>query len=249
MAGKCATEGCLKEAHPHCRHCARCVRSGLGTHELPPESLIKSTKREESFSMVPGAKLQPSLESAFLGTSVSGRSTTATLPTVDKNKTPIESGSEKMPTELKSRTETVGASYQPLTEKPPIAAALKTEEKTQTALQSSADGTRLEEKSISQKSMPDVIDANRPGSLTAPLLSCEEEKLASLSLVDDVTQRLHLQMQRLTVSHTDVTTCKDPLGASHSERQRVGLALKTASEIGKMIRLKIDAVRVFRDLE
>lgn len=97
-------------------------------------------------------------------------------------------------------------------------------------------------------SLPSTAIVVSPTDLsTAPLLSSNQAELASISLVNDVTERLHFQLKRLTLRADNNPV--DPIEGSFQERQRVTLALKTASEIAKMIKLKLEAVKVFKDIE
>lgn len=81
---------------------------------------------------------------------------------------------------------------------------------------------------------------------TEQLLSYEEAKLASTSLCDEVIERLHWQLKRHSLRGDQNTQVEI---AGHNEIARSKIVIGTASEIGKMIRLKLDAVKMFHEIK
>jgi hypothetical protein len=237
---KCSTEGCLKAAMPSGEHCVRCARSELGLSKARKGSNTASTDEGESFLRAPGGASQLLSEDGWPESRRTAIATTMTPPTARRRTDPVPGTSARTLHDMLASTKRGGA-LSTSSAAPELGAIPSTEP-------SSVPGTALTERSASQKSAPTEIECSPAGSSIGPLISAEEEKLASLSLVDECLERLNLQMRRLTL-RSDGGREVDPIGASHSERQRVGLALKTASEIAKMVRLKLDAVKVFRKLE
>jgi hypothetical protein len=244
---KCATEGCMKAAEKERADglCVRCARSAPG---LPAGRSGASTSSTSGagFSATELGDLSPRRS----------ESETETPPALEKSTVtiqPLESAkikSELLPTR-KTRsapspaTESAGKTSTLTSEARPTYDAQETQNEIKIVMPSSDDGTGKSELSALAESMRPATAVVRPETSTAPLLSAEEEKLASLSLVDECLERLNLQMRRLTIRQAGPAPL-DPIGASHSERQRASLAINTAREISRMVRLKVDAVKAFR---
>jgi len=153
---------------------------------------------------------------------------------------------------LKSKSETGLPESKPAEIGGQTSQIMKKESEMQSA-QSENEATRIETKNPEHliaeiekqglgkftKDETDVIPAEKS---TGQLLTLEQEKVASMSCIDDVVERLHWQMKRCAIrDHQAPITEK-------FEVERANLAIKTASTISQMIKLKLSAVKIYHDI-
>lgn len=92
-----------------------------------------------------------------------------------------------------------------------------------------------------------ATSSTRAESSVAPPLTYEQESFVSTGLIDDSIRRLHLQMKRLTFSPDSPRVHDAPVDVDDAaEVLRAKLACQTAMAMGKLVKTKIDAVRVFK---
>lgn len=246
----CRKSGCENKAAKGQAYCSKACAPLSRLKGGPGQKASLSARTAGSGTTEPGVQFQEPSESAGRRSRLSVKNTLPTKPSENTSSSGELAGAPTRKTLLeigRMVANDTPTKPPPLSSSgPPTENEKNRSEGTLAEMKSNEPGITDLTKTDSPKSAP-TATVESPSEMSAgQLLSLEEEKLASLSLVDDVTARLHLQIKRLTLRPE--TVVYDPIEASHSERQRAGLALKTASEIGKMIRLKLDAVKVFRDL-
>lgn len=112
---------------------------------------------------------------------------------------------------------------------------------------SSESGTTLSAGPASTESVVVETSSTRHESSIEPPLTSEQERFVSTSVLDDSILRLHLQMRRLTFSPASPRVYDAPVDVDDaSEVLRAKLACQTAMAMGKLVKTKIDAVRVFK---
>lgn len=115
-------------------------------------------------------------------------------------------------------------------------------DETPTARPSSGPGIGLiaSTDSSESKSTETAVTPSEPS--IGRLMNCEEERVASISLIDESLTLLHSQLRRCA-TRTDTTPIQD-----RDQIERARLAIKTADSMGKLVRLKIDAIKTFHDV-
>ena len=242
---KCKKAGCKKRAAKGQAYCSKACAPFYGRYGSK-ENHTKSEKTEK-YSTVALGDQSPLLSEK--------ESETLKLEERDTAKTPLSAvisllkkqditrGIEK---EIRQSEKKIEKICPNISESKSLITAEGAGKMTQRETQSKEHGIeKITPPALKQSSLPSINGAQNERSI-APLLNLEEEKLASTSLVDECLGRLHLQMKRLTLREDSAAL--DPIGSSHNERQRVSLAIKTASEISKMVKLKLEAVKVFKEL-
>lgn len=104
-------------------------------------------------------------------------------------------------------------------------------------------GTEETKSESGSRSMTIVTSEIPPGSSTKQLLNSNEEQLASVSLVDDVLNRLHKQVKRLVPDQFE----HEMIG-TQQEHLRVKSVVETTKQIASLVRLKLEAAKTFHDI-
>lgn len=92
------------------------------------------------------------------------------------------------------------------------------------------------------KSISEDTSVNLPSSSDQQSLSLLEENAPSLSLIDSSMKQLHSAMEKLLKEETENPERRNPL-----DTQRVNTAVKCAGEIAKLMKIKLEAVKLFRE--
>lgn len=134
----------------------------------------------------------------------------------------------------------------PASEPPSIASETSEECEIQdAAIDSELNTTPVEESDLSTSRNIATRETPHENSI-GQYLTPEEEKLASTSLCDEVIERLSWQLRRHTLRGEQKADLK-MIGKEEIDRSKI--VIGTVAQIASMIRLKLEAVRTFRDIE
>jgi hypothetical protein len=242
LRGQCKAVGCKKLAATGQTYCSK-ECAPLGRFGLSSGSNTRSARMEESLSKAHG---EPSRKPALgeLMRLQDGGGDTRTTKNLDVNNL----NTQKIETKERAPIEESGGRVSPTwSESYETPGVLIKPEEIRKEMKNNESGTEASEKSDSLKSAQAEIVEYHPASSTAPLLNSEEVKLASMSLVDDAIERLHWQMKRLTLRGAD--QIDDTALYTKTEVRRAKMVCDAAKSLSSLVKLKLDAVKIFRELE
>ncbi len=243
---RCAKEGCEEKPPRGQKYCSR-ECAPLGRFGLNRESPIQSEKTGRSSSRDTGELSPPPSRSAKARTLSTLIAIGQTQTIASESARRIEDGSARTPSVRTNGEDRSMNSSQPMKSENFPEGESNASEETQIESVNSGSGTGGTVTSISRPSMTGEIEDTQTESSGERLMTFEAEKLASVSLVDDVISRLHWQMKRLTLRGSDQLDDADLY--TKTEIRRAKMVTDTASSIAKMVKLKIDAVKVFNEIK
>lgn len=241
---KCKNELCDNKAAKNQIYCSRnCAPYGnFGRNQ---ESSIDSTKLEKYSTMANGEAFFRASNEESRAPVVIFKDTEILLKEENTSQRLPESGGLLEKIESTQIVEKNIGDLQILKEEDRTKLAQTLEEKMLEQRKNSEQDIGPRENQDLKKSSNTEIESTPPAMLSVPLLSSEEVKLASLSLIDDALTRLHWQMQRVTLRGIEDAA---PFDKSNFEIKRGNLVCETAGAIAKLVRLKVDALKAFKDL-